>query len=110
MACQVGKRQALGCRATRVDRACHPPANSSLSFPARDPYDAIAACACARRPARSSKGLKATVNRAREIWRGNSFLKESQDAPQEAASDQVPGIHPDLIARNLNLAPADHQV
>jgi len=88
------------------------------------------------RPARSGKGLKAAVNRAREIWRGNSFMGESPDAPPQEADplagmhpdlipsparksrnaaptpedDPLAGIHPDLMARNMALAPADHQV
>lgn len=65
------------------------------------------------RPVRSGKGLKAAVNRVREVWRGSSFnMETSLDTSPQAAPGQVQDIHPDLIARNMNLAPppADNQV
>jgi hypothetical protein len=110
---RVGICLALGCRAESTDASCcHPPAYLRLSFVARGPADARV-YACARRPVRSGKGLKAAVNRVREVWRGSSFnMETSLDTSPQAAPGQVQDIHPDLIARNMNLAPppADNQV
>ena len=114
---RVGICRALGCRAESTDTSCcHPSAYLRLSFVARGPADARV-YACVRRPVRSGKGLKAAVNRVREVWRGSSFMATSLDTSPQAAPDQVPcdlqGIHPDLIARNMKLAPppaADNQV
>ena len=50
--------------------------------------------------------MKASVSRAREIWRGNSFMRESQEVcPNEAVPT---GVHPDLtgIHPDLVLSPA----
>ena len=113
---RVGICRALGCRAESTDASCcHPSAYLRLSFVARGPADARV-YACVRRPVRSGKGLKAAVNRVREVWRGSSFMETSLDTSPQAAPNQVQcdiqGIHPDLIARNMKLAPppADNQV